>query len=85
MRRGATVVGMFTTRPNTTLLAGRSHQEALEAWRDAADIVGVRWQIFLDAGSESRPGAFARYVAALDAEEALAAELAAVAPTALAA
>jgi hypothetical protein len=69
---------MFKTSPLTTLFAGHSRDQALDAWRDAADIVGVRWQIFLEAGPESRPWAFARYVSALDAEEAAAAELAAL-------
>jgi hypothetical protein len=68
---------MFTTSPITSLFAGRSRDQALEAWRGTADIVGIRWQNFLEADSESRSWAFALYVAALDAEEAAAAELAA--------
>jgi hypothetical protein len=68
---------MFTTSPITSLFAGRSRDQALEAWRGAADLVGIRWQNFLEADSESRSWAFALYVAALDAEEAAAAELAA--------
>jgi hypothetical protein len=70
---------MFTTSPITSLFAGRSRDQALEAWRDAADVVGIRWQNFREADSESRPWTFALYVAALDAEEAAAAELAALA------
>jgi hypothetical protein len=81
VRRGGTVVRMSKTSP----LTSNSNNQALEDWRDAADIAGVRWQIFLEADAESRPWAFARYVAALDAEEAAAAELAALALTDLAA
>ena len=70
---------MFATSPITSLFAGRSRDQALEAWREAADLVGTRWHGFLEAESESRPWTFALYVAALDAEEAAAAELAALA------
>ena len=76
---------MFTTTPITSPLGGRSRAQALKAWRDAADLVGIRWRDFLAAGSESRSSAFALYVAALDAEEAAAAELAALALTEIAA
>ena len=70
---------MFTTSSLTPLFAGRSRDQALEAWRESADLVGIRWHGFLEAESESRPWAFALYVAALDAEESAAAELAALA------
>jgi hypothetical protein len=76
---------MKTTSPITSLFAGRSRDDALEAWREAADLVGVRWHGFLEAESESRQWAFALYVAALDDEEAAAAELAALALADLAA
>ena len=76
---------MKTTSPIISLFAGRNRGQALEAWREAADLVGMRWHEFLDAESESRPWAFALYVAALDAEEAAAAELAALALADLAA
>ena len=36
----------------------------------------LRWDTFLEADRASRPGAFAAYVAALDAEAAAAGELA---------
>ena len=49
---------------------------ALEVWRDAEQHVATRWHAFLDAGPESRRFAFASYVAALDAEEVAATELA---------
>jgi hypothetical protein len=52
--------------------ASRSHTEALEAWREAAELVRVRWRAFVAAGAASRSQAFAVYVAALDAEEAAA-------------
>ena len=50
--------------------------EALEVWRDAQQLVATRWHAFLEAGPETRRFAFASYVAALDAEEVAAAELA---------
>ena len=52
---------------------------ALEAWRDAEALVGTRWHAFLEAEPETRRFAFASYVAALDAEEATATELASLA------
>jgi hypothetical protein len=48
-------------------------------WREAANLVSMRWQRFLEAEPEGRQWAFASYVAALDAEEAAAAEMAALA------
>jgi hypothetical protein len=50
----------------------------LEAWREAARVVSERWAVFLDAEPVTRRWAFASYVAALDAEEAAATELAAL-------
>lgn len=67
---------MFPIADNATLFAGRGRARALEVWREAADLVATRWQLFLDAEPESRAFAFASYVAALDAEEAAAAEMA---------
>jgi hypothetical protein len=52
--------------------------EALEVWRDAEELVSTRWEVFLAAEPEARRFAFVSYVAALDAEEAAAAELASV-------
>jgi hypothetical protein len=49
---------------------------ALEVWRDAEHLVATRWHAFLEAEPETRRFAFASYVAALDAEEAAAIELA---------
>jgi hypothetical protein len=50
--------------------------QALEVWRHAEYIVSERWDAFLTAEPEVRRWAFASYVAALDAEEAAANELA---------
>ena len=50
--------------------------QALEVWRDAEHLVATRWQGFVKAEPEARRFAFASYVAALDAEEVAAAELA---------
>ena len=50
--------------------------QALEVWRDAEQLVSTRWDAFLEAEGEARRFAFASYVAALDAEEAAATELA---------
>ena len=70
---------MFSTDHMTRVLAARGRAQALDAWREAADLVSMRWQLFLEAESEGRQWAFASYVAALDAEAAAAAELAALA------
>ena len=53
--------------------------QALEAWRDAEQLVCTRWDVFLKAEPEARRFAFASYVAALDAEEAAATDLASLA------
>jgi len=76
---------MFNTRQITPLFAERSQAEALETWREAAGVVSISWRAFLEAGSGSRSRAFASYVAALDAEEAAASELAALSPVDIAA
>ena len=51
------------------------HARALDAWRDAAQLVSTRWEDFRQGGSGTRR-AFESYVAALDAEEATAEEMA---------
>jgi hypothetical protein len=61
------------------VLAARGRTQALDAWREAANLVSTRWQLFLEAESEGRQWAFASYVVALDAEEAAAAEMAGLA------
>jgi hypothetical protein len=70
---------MFPADHITQVLAARGRVQALEAWREAAILVSTRWQLFLEAESEGRRWAFASYIAALDAEEAAAAEMAALA------
>jgi hypothetical protein len=52
---------------------------ALEAWRDAEQLVSTRWDAFLEAEPQTRGWAYASYVAALAAEEAAATELASLA------
>ena len=66
---------MFPTNVTTLSFADRGQAEALEVWRAAADLVRTRWQTFLEAEPECRRWAFASYVAALDAEEAAAADV----------
>lgn len=62
---------------------GRSRPRGLarvrERWRDAANVVTARWEVFLHAEAEDRGVAFASYLAALDAEEAAATEQAVLA------
>jgi hypothetical protein len=69
---------MFPMAYSTPLFAGRSQDQAHEIWRDAASLVATRWQVFLESEPQSRAWAFASYVAALDAEEAAAADMAAL-------
>jgi hypothetical protein len=54
----------------------RPGARALATWRDAELLVQLRWDDFLEADRVARRGAFAAYVAALDAEAAAAGELA---------
>jgi hypothetical protein len=49
---------------------------ARAAWRETARIVALRWEVFLAAESEARAFAYSSYVAALDAEERAAAQIA---------
>ena len=67
---------MFMTRSQQQ---SRLRREALETWRAAASLVVCRWDRFLHAEPEMRVFAFASYVAALDCEEAAAADLEALA------
>jgi hypothetical protein len=50
-------------------------ERAIECWREAAQLVSARWAAFVAAEGPDRHGAFASYVAALDAEEAAAARI----------
>ena len=66
----------FLIRPRAPLYQAQLQARALDTWRDAELLVQLRWDTFLVADRASRPGAFAAYVAALDAEAAAAGELA---------
>jgi hypothetical protein len=66
----------FLIRPGAPLYQAQLQARALDTWRDAELLVKLRWNTFLEANRASRPGAFAAYVAALDAEAAAAGELA---------
>jgi hypothetical protein len=57
-------------------IASRGVARAMDVWREAAELVSIRWQMFLEAEGEGRSWAFAAYVAALDAEEAAASAVA---------
>ena len=63
----------------TQLRQASAQVRALDVWREAADLVWRRWNVYLAAEDEARTFAFASYIAALDAEEAAAAEVAALA------
>jgi hypothetical protein len=67
---------MFLTDGSKPLWGGSARARALNTWRDAEQLVSTRWQTFLHAEPETRAWAFASYVAALDAEEAAAVEMA---------
>jgi hypothetical protein len=69
---------MFNPSHLTPLFTAHSRARALQSWREAASLVGIRWRLFLEAEPESRRWAFASYMAALDAEEAAAADVAAL-------
>jgi hypothetical protein len=54
---------------------GRALAKAEAAWREAAYVVSLRWDAFLRSEALTRSFAFGSYLAALDAEEAAAAEV----------
>ena len=66
----------FLVRAGAPLHQAQLQARALATWRDAELLVRLRWDDFLVADRTSRRGAFAAYVAALDAEAAAAGELA---------
>jgi hypothetical protein len=66
----------FLIRPGAPLYQAQLQASALDMWRDAELLVQLRWDDFLVADRASRRGAYAAYVAALDAEAAAAGELA---------
>ena len=67
---------MFRSTEEAPLHEVQLQARAHDTWRDAELLVELRWDTFLEADRASRPGAFAAYVAALDAEATAAAELA---------
>ena len=66
----------FLIRPGAPLHQPQLQALALDMWRDAELVLQSRWDSFRVADRASRPGAFAAYVAAHDAEAAAAGELA---------
>jgi hypothetical protein len=60
-----------------SLLSDGERATALDTWREAAELVSTRWAAFRDAAPNERSRTFALYVAALNAEEIAAAEIAA--------
>jgi hypothetical protein len=64
---------MFLIQPQTHAQAA-----ALMEWRETAELVSSRWRTYLDAERAGRAFAFASYLSALDAEEAAAANMAAL-------
>jgi hypothetical protein len=66
----------FLIRRGAPLHEAHLQARALASWRDAELLVQLRWDDFLAADRASRRGAFAAYVAALDAEAAASGELA---------
>jgi hypothetical protein len=75
-RPGGAKVAVLT-RPKAQVNQAQRRARAVETWRNAELVVSARWKDFLAADSETRPGAFAAYVIALDAEAAAADILAA--------
>ena len=66
----------FLIQTGTPLDLGEPRARALQVWRNAEELVTVRWSAYLKADGEARPVVFAAYMAALDAEAAAADELA---------
>jgi hypothetical protein len=66
----------FLIRSGAPLYQAQLQALALDTWRDAELLVQSRWDDFLVADRATRRGAFAAYLAALDAETAAADELA---------
>jgi hypothetical protein len=60
---------------NFAIYRTRQLSAARARWRAAAAVVSMRWDAFLRSEAETRAFAFRSYVAALDAEEAAAAEI----------
>ncbi len=71
----------YLIRPGVPFYGRQLHARALRAWRMAADLVWTRWEVLREATPDRRAGAFAAYLAALDAEASAAAALADVHPS----
>jgi hypothetical protein len=71
---------IFLVRSGSRVHGARPQAHALATWRDAELLVRRRWDDYLAADRASRRGAFAAYVAALDAEAAAGDELAGAYP-----
>lgn len=59
---------MIRLRQGVPLYVRQPRGNALQAWRRAAALVWARGESLRDAAPECRPGAFAAYFSALDAE-----------------
>jgi hypothetical protein len=66
----------FLVRTPTTSPESEPYERALEDWRRQATLVAELWETYQAASREGRAPAFRAYLAALDAEEAAATELA---------
>jgi hypothetical protein len=67
----------MSAQPKTLSLPHRVRAaRAREAWREAARLVSIRWATFLRTEAQTKEFAFMSYLAALNAEEAAAMELA---------
>lgn len=66
---------MRSSTNNFALYGAGRLARAHSMWRDAARLVSIRWEIFLQSEPDTRAFAYSSYVAALDAEEAAAAEI----------
>jgi hypothetical protein len=67
----------FLIRPGEPQYQAQIEAHALAAWRRAELLVHERWSEYLGADTQVRPGAFAAYTTALEAEETAARRLAA--------
>ena len=69
----------FLIHRPTEFLPADPYTRALDEWRRTARLVSELWDEYSEVGRDFRPIAFAAYTAALDAEEAAANELFALA------
>lgn len=66
----------LTSLSNFGVFRTRQLTRRREIWRNAARLVATRWDVFRQSEAHTRTFAFASYLAALDAEEAAAVDLA---------